>query len=390
MYEGFQAYPLANGDTNENVIGNGAIGHGSNTTTLGNTSITDTYLAGTVHGTSFTGNAATATNVTGTVAIANGGTGATTAGGALANLGGAALSGAAFTGPVSIASTLSVANHSAFGANAVVDTLPPLELSNYGLVPSSVNTIYENSVSGVNGITLEIGWSPSGATNLYPQAINVDSEINFDNATGVLPAVGVSSFLLNLNGNTVKTSEAAANKVVMNNNGNADANILIASQEYINQFGTGIIDNASGVDSGIYIEAGTITNYSAFAAGGSAYTLGGTIGEYDGFSVQNFFTGVHGGTLNNVYGIKIGQLTGAVSSWGVYESGTEPNYFNGTIGIGTTNPGSKLTVKGGDVFVDGTAPKGVILRDTVTTTNCYRITVASGLVVPTLVTCPTD
>ena len=49
MYEGFQAYPLASGDTNENVIGNTAIGHGSNTTTLGNTSITDTYIAGSAH-----------------------------------------------------------------------------------------------------------------------------------------------------------------------------------------------------------------------------------------------------------------------------------------------------------------------------------------------------
>ena len=49
VYEGFQAYPLADGDTNENVIGNTAIGHGSNTTTLGNTSITDTYIAGSAH-----------------------------------------------------------------------------------------------------------------------------------------------------------------------------------------------------------------------------------------------------------------------------------------------------------------------------------------------------
>ncbi len=70
VYEGFQAYPLASGDTNENVIGNTAIGHGSNTTTLGNTSVTDTYLAGTVHGTSFTGNAATATTTTGNAATA--------------------------------------------------------------------------------------------------------------------------------------------------------------------------------------------------------------------------------------------------------------------------------------------------------------------------------
>ena len=49
VYEGFQAYPLANGDTNENVIGNTAIGHGSNTTTLGNTATVGTWLAGTLH-----------------------------------------------------------------------------------------------------------------------------------------------------------------------------------------------------------------------------------------------------------------------------------------------------------------------------------------------------
>ena len=49
VYEGFQAYPLASGDTNENVIGNAAIGHGSNTTTLGNTSTTGVYLNGALY-----------------------------------------------------------------------------------------------------------------------------------------------------------------------------------------------------------------------------------------------------------------------------------------------------------------------------------------------------
>jgi hypothetical protein len=49
VYEGFQAYPLASGDTNENVIGNTAIGHGSNTTTLGNTATVGTWLNGTQH-----------------------------------------------------------------------------------------------------------------------------------------------------------------------------------------------------------------------------------------------------------------------------------------------------------------------------------------------------
>jgi hypothetical protein len=49
VYEGYEAYPLVNGDTNENVIGNTAIGHGSNTTTLGNTTTVGTWLNGTQH-----------------------------------------------------------------------------------------------------------------------------------------------------------------------------------------------------------------------------------------------------------------------------------------------------------------------------------------------------
>ncbi len=52
---------------------------------------------------------------TNTVSITAGGTGASSASGALANLGGAALSGSQFTGPVSVASTLSVANNTSIG-----------------------------------------------------------------------------------------------------------------------------------------------------------------------------------------------------------------------------------------------------------------------------------
>jgi hypothetical protein len=49
LYDGYFTEALADGDTNENVIGNQAVGHGSNTTTIGNSSITDTYLQGTAH-----------------------------------------------------------------------------------------------------------------------------------------------------------------------------------------------------------------------------------------------------------------------------------------------------------------------------------------------------
>jgi hypothetical protein len=45
-YLGAYSYPLASGDNNENVIGNKAVGHGSNTTTIGGSGILETYLQG--------------------------------------------------------------------------------------------------------------------------------------------------------------------------------------------------------------------------------------------------------------------------------------------------------------------------------------------------------
>jgi len=72
-------------------------------------------LTGTVTG-NVTGNVSgTSANVTGTVLLANGGTGAATAAAALANLGGAALAGATFTGPVN-SPTVNVTGTVAAGA----------------------------------------------------------------------------------------------------------------------------------------------------------------------------------------------------------------------------------------------------------------------------------
>ena len=46
MFIGSSTLPQANGDTNEEVIGNGATGHGSNTQTLGNSSMTSAVIYG--------------------------------------------------------------------------------------------------------------------------------------------------------------------------------------------------------------------------------------------------------------------------------------------------------------------------------------------------------
>lgn len=81
---GYDARPLASGGTDEVVIGMRAIGNGSNTVTLGNSSNTKTFLTGDL---SLTGNITSGIWSATEVAIAKGGTGATTAAGARTNLG---------------------------------------------------------------------------------------------------------------------------------------------------------------------------------------------------------------------------------------------------------------------------------------------------------------
>lgn len=68
---GVNSYPLAANGTNEIAIGYNSIGHGSNTATWGNTSITDHYFAGMLHGT-FSGSS---TSVANSLTFSNAGTG---------------------------------------------------------------------------------------------------------------------------------------------------------------------------------------------------------------------------------------------------------------------------------------------------------------------------
>jgi hypothetical protein len=91
-------------------------GYVTNTgTTCGSGSSNGTVNAGTSGQIAYYSGAGTTLSGTNTVSVTAGGTGASTASSALANLGGAALAGASFTGPVSVSTTLSVANNTSIG-----------------------------------------------------------------------------------------------------------------------------------------------------------------------------------------------------------------------------------------------------------------------------------
>jgi hypothetical protein len=121
-------------------------GNGTGTVSSG-TSGQIAYYNGT--GTSLSG--------TNTVSIAAGGTGASTAPGALADLGAAAISGAAFTGPVSISNTLSVGNITSIGprydvTNSIFGAAGNGTMDDTAAIQAAFNTCWHNGIEPTGGI----------------------------------------------------------------------------------------------------------------------------------------------------------------------------------------------------------------------------------------------
>ncbi len=77
-----------------------------------------------------------------------------------------------------------------------------------------------------------------------------------------------------------------------------------------------------------------ISTYSGFG-----YNANATVTTAQGLYVKGWGnTYPNASRFTNHYGIKIDNITGAANNFGIYAGGTNFNYFNGYIGIGTTNP----------------------------------------------------
>ena len=115
--------------------------------------------------------------------------------------------------------------------------------------------------------------------------------------------------------------------------------------------------NSNGV---FYASSGLTFNSSTgqltvAASGGTAVAVSGSNTRTSGATYGVFGTSASAGAGTGVYGSETGAsntgyavvaANSSATGWGVYSSGTSPNYFAGNVGIGTTSPAALLDVAG--------------------------------------------
>ncbi len=336
---GYDTRPLADEGLNEIVIGTSAIGNGSNTTTIGGASTTDTYLKGNVHvsnalkiagGTpglgkvltsdanglaSWTTPSTTATAYSGTLPVANGGTGAATLTGYIKGtgttamtasasipvadvLGAAPLASPEFTGtpaaPTATAGTSSTqVATTEFVTNAVstatsgtfVDLTTTQTVAGAKTFSSDITVngvkigmgagnISSNTATGLNALRANMSGRQNTAIGNTSLQANTIGE--FNNATGSAAlfsntrgsfnnATGSYALFQNITGNnnTAIGYQALSQNVTGNNNTAIGYQANVAS---------GLLTNATAIGSGAIVSA---NNTIQLGADGTSYILNG-------------------------------------------------------------------------------------------------------------------
>jgi hypothetical protein len=164
-------------------------GYVTNTgTACGSGSTSGTVNTGTSGQIAYYSGAGTTLSGTNTVSVTAGGTGASTASSALANLGGASLAGASFTGPVSVSTTLSVANNASIGprydvTNSAFGAVGNGSTDDTAAIQAAFDACYHGGVAPYGGVVEFPG----------PHSFVVSSTINAHNSCQVEGVVGSSS-----------------------------------------------------------------------------------------------------------------------------------------------------------------------------------------------------
>jgi len=160
-------------------------------------------------------------------------------------------------------------------------------------------------------------------------------------------------------GNTNQVRKVIGSDGYAQNLGTGAIESTVGVQGYNYNAGNAAITNMFGNYTGTESTTGTITNM--FGTDIDTLVSGGTVNTVYGLLVNNQITG---GTVTNRYGVYMNTPTGsATNDWGIYQSGTQKNRFNGNIGVGI-NPTAGVHVwtasgRGGQFETGGSTQIGV-------------------------------
>jgi parallel beta-helix repeat protein len=332
------------------------------------------------------------------VSIYNGGTGASTAVGALSNLGAAALSGANFTGAVTI-------------PNLTTSTTPVIDVRAYGAVGDSNGTT-GNGTDNYAAIHAACAAASSGGHILFPAASGA-YRINFARATQASP---LNACLIYANGVTVEgngrdsqifmdgwtvangmaNSDGGAGKQVATVIAYGDSTHSVVGGTVKNLYITGIwnesdqfsgttysrakgvgLYNAKDIDVE-YIEclniAGNCVNWSGNSGAGTqpGVRLSFITANYSAEGGVNFMGGTNLGSMSNS---RITNSAGAGIETACDDCSFDNNKFSGNA-IGLDSAGSRVTITGNESYSNRV--HGIYIDPQ--TSDCNDVTLSNNLI----------
>lgn len=126
------------------------------------------------------------------------------------------------------------------------------------------------------------------------------------------------------------------------NYGTGPVSDLVGTDGTAVNVGNAAVSNMTGIWSAATSSVGTISSMTSL----NAYVelTGGTVTNIKGLSIEMNRTA---GTMINRYGIYLTSPTGAATNdFGIYQQGTQKNYFAGNVGIGDVSPSVALDIVG--------------------------------------------
>jgi hypothetical protein len=239
---------------------------------------------------------------------------------------------------------------------------------------SATNTLRVENSSGIAGLIVGddartfVGedYTFTSSQRYYLLEASADGLVTFtNNTTSVGQTNGFLSGELYLTGTQPFINHRAINVITTNRN-TSTSNILRAFYASGRTGNSGAANTVAGFLGGVNIEgSGNVTNAIGLEIEIYSQTSNKTITNMYGVKVQPLINSV--GTITNTYGLYIDSLTAGTQSnaaYGIYQAGTDKNYFAGNLGIKTTSPSASLHISGasnsGLLEIDSPAVNNII------------------------------